>query len=447
MNEEKPYIEHWSMKSEFNIRVVLEVLIARWHWFALSVFLCLGLAYVYVRTVPVVYKREAVVQLKNKVKTEEAFNEKQMFDDSNNNVDGEILIFKSRLMMGEVISRLGLDINYSMDDGLKDRDLYADSPVKISFPDSSFVKPTLFSVVPLSDSRFRIKGLEDDPDGVMEYTFDKLLDSPVGRMVVSRTSFFDESSLNIPVQVTCAERESLITSRLADLEVGRSVKDANLLTLTYQDTNQKRGDDILNTLIQVYVDESMQDKNLVIRNTAFFIDERLKLINEELGDVENHIEDYRKQSKSADFGIEAKLYLENKNRYDQDVTELTNQVELIGLVQMFLHDPLKNEHLLPVNSGILSANIEELIGKYNNTLLDRDKLKVNAGENSPAVKERSMELASLRTTISQSLRNMKETIEMKQAYARHSQMLEMNRIGTIPTREKYLLSVERQQKI
>ena len=220
------------MKSEFNIRVVLEVLIARWHWFALSVFLCLGLAYVYVRTVPVVYKREAVVQLKNKVKTEEAFNEKQMFDDSNNNVDGEILIFKSRLMMGEVISRLGLDINYSMDDGLKDRDLYADSPVKISFPDSSFVKPTLFSVVPLSDSRFRIKGLEDDPDGVMEYTFDKLLDSPVGRMVVSRTSFFDESSLNIPVQVTCAERESLITSRLADLEVGRSVKDANLLTLT-----------------------------------------------------------------------------------------------------------------------------------------------------------------------------------------------------------------------
>ena len=62
------------------------------------------------------------------------------------------------------------------------------------------------------------------------------------------------------------------------------------MTLTYLDTDAKRGDDILNTLIQVYVDESMQDKNMVIRNTAVFIDERLQLINEELGDVENNIE-------------------------------------------------------------------------------------------------------------------------------------------------------------
>ena len=105
MSKEKPYVEEWHLKSEFNLRTVVDVLIARWHWFALSIFLCLGLAFVYVRTVPVVYKREAIVQLKNKVKTEEAFNEKQMFDDSNNNVDGEILIFKSRLLMGQVIGR------------------------------------------------------------------------------------------------------------------------------------------------------------------------------------------------------------------------------------------------------------------------------------------------------------------------------------------------------
>ena len=95
MSEEKTYIENWSIKSEFNIRTILDVLIAKWQWFALSVFLCLVLAYVYIRTVPVVYKREAIVQLKNVVKTEEAFNEKQMFSESNNNVDGEILIFKS----------------------------------------------------------------------------------------------------------------------------------------------------------------------------------------------------------------------------------------------------------------------------------------------------------------------------------------------------------------
>ena len=60
--------------------------------------------------------------------------------------------------MGEVIRRLGLDINYSVDDGLKSRDLYTDSPVEISFPDSSFSQPAVFSVIPLPEGGFRIKG-------------------------------------------------------------------------------------------------------------------------------------------------------------------------------------------------------------------------------------------------------------------------------------------------
>lgn len=144
MNDDKPYIEEWHLKSEFNIRMILDVLIARWHWFAFSVFLCLMLAFVYIRAVPVIYKREAIVQLKNTAQTEEAFNEKQLFEDSNNNIDGEIVIFKSRFLIGEVIRRLGLDIRYSVDDGLKSRDLYTDSPVEISFPDSSFSKPAVF---------------------------------------------------------------------------------------------------------------------------------------------------------------------------------------------------------------------------------------------------------------------------------------------------------------
>ena len=136
---------------------------------------------------------------------------------------------------------------------------------------------------------------EDDPDGVMKYTFGTPLNSPVGRMIIKRTSFFNSEWLDVPIQVTCSDCESLIDSYLGGLEVERSAKDVNLLTLTYLDTDAKRGDDILNTLIQVYVDESMQDKNMVIRNTAVFIDERLQLINEELGDVENNIESYRKQ--------------------------------------------------------------------------------------------------------------------------------------------------------
>lgn len=447
MNEQTPYTDKFSLMDEFNLRTILDVFLTQWHWFALSVFLCMGGAYIYVKTVPVIYKREAIVQLKNKVKTEEAFNEKQMFGETSDNIDGEILVFKSRLLMGEVIRRLGLEIGYSVDDGLKERDMYTDMPLKINFSDSIFSKPAFFSIIPSSNDRFRIKGLEDDPDGVMEYTFGKPVDTPIGQMIVNRTSFFDENWLDVPVLITCYNHEALISLLLGKLEVERSVKEANLLTLTYLDTEPERADDILNMLIRVYVDESMKDKKKIIETTAAFIDERLNLINEELGNVESSIEDYRKQNQSADFGIEAKISLENRSRYDQEIANLTNQIELIQLVQQYLHDPLKNESVLPANTGVLSRGIEDLIGQYNTALLAREKTLENAGDKSPSVKLLTNEIVSLRQAIGQSLRNVKDELSMRLEYARHMQYLEAGRISKIPTQQRYVLSVERQQKI
>lgn len=448
MEDQTPYTEKLNLVNEFNLRTILDVLLTKWQWFALSVFFFMTMAYIYKLAVPVVYEREAVVQLKNKVKTEEAFSEKQMFDDSENvNIDGEILIFKSRMLMGEVIRELGLEIGYSVDEGLKNRNLYTDMPVKISFPDSTFTQSATFSIVPVTNDRFKITGLEDDPDGVMEYTFGTLVDTPLGRMKVDRTSFFNDAWLDVPVQVSCRNYESLISTLLGQLQVERSVNGANLLTLTYLDTDPTRADDILNTLISVYVDESTKDKKQTIRNTAVFIDDRLNLINEELGNVESNIEDYRKLNRSADLGVEARISIENRSLYNRQVTELSNQKELIELIQQYLHDPLKKESLLPANTGLLSVWIGDLIEQYNKTLVERNKLMENGGDNSPAVKMLNNEIASLHKGISQSLRNAKEEVSSKLAYALRMQMQEAGKISNIPTQQKYVLSIERQQKI
>lgn len=447
MKEQNPYTDSFKLMDEFNLRTIIDVVLTKWHWFVLSVFLCVGGAYIYTKVVPVVYKREAIVQLKNKVKAEEAFNEKQMFDDSNNNVDGEALIFKSRLLMGEVIRRLELEIEYTANDGLKKKEMYMDMPVRINFPDSTFSKPAFFSIIPQSESRYKIKGLSDDPDGVMEYNFGAEVITPIGKMVVNRTSSFDTEWLNVPVLITCHAYESLVSSLLGKLKVERSAKDTNLLTLTYLDTEEERADDILNTLVRVYVDESMKDKNQIIQSTALFIDERLTLINEELGNVESDIEDYRKQNKSADFGIEAKVALENRSRYDRDVIDLTGQKDLIELIQQYLHDPLKNESLLPANTGILSRGQEELFSRYNSVILERDQLRESGGDESPMVKSLTNKITSLRRVISQSLKNAKGEIDMKLDYAGRMRLLETGRISNIPTQQRYVLSVERQQKI
>lgn len=103
--------------------------------------------------------------------------------------------------------------------------------------------------------------------------------------------------------------------------------------------------------------------------------------------------------------------------------------------------------MLPANTGILSKGLEELIGKYNMAIQGREKLQENAGDKSPAVRSLTNEITSLRQAISQSLRNAKAELTMQQEYACRMQFLEAGRISSIPTQQRYVLSVERQQKI
>lgn len=118
MKEQASYVEKLNVSGEFNIRTILDVFLSKWYWFVLSVLVCVGLAYVFLQTVPTVYNRTAVVMIKKQSNTEDAFIEKQLFN-QNYDVNNEMQIFKSRTLMAEVVRRLSLDREYSLEKGLK----------------------------------------------------------------------------------------------------------------------------------------------------------------------------------------------------------------------------------------------------------------------------------------------------------------------------------------
>lgn len=446
MREEKPYMEKLLDNSEFNIRTILDVLLNGWYWFALSVLVCLGLAYVYLQTVQTVYKREAIVLLKEQVKTEDAFIEKQLFNRSSN-VNNEILIFKSRTLMEEVVRRLSLNIRYSVEQGLKKDVLYTNSPVWVELPDSLKDKSLSFSVTPIGEDTFRLAGLSDNPEEATMERFGKVIETPAGSLVINKTAAFSDRWFKIPVLVDCTSCQEAVASCLGSLTVGRAEKEASLLALKYQDLNPDRADAILNTLITVYNDEAMRDKSQVIQNTALFIDERLALINAELGEVDSDIESFKKKNRLTDITSEAGLYLNDHSRYEQEEIQLVNQIELAKMIQDYMRDPIKGGQLLPTNSGIMDTGVEGMINEYNRTLLIYNKLKKGSSDNSPVVEDFGVNLDALRNTIVLVLGNLQKALNLKLADARRQQEITGFRISKVPTQEKYMLTVERQQKI
>lgn len=445
MKEQASYVEKLNVSGEFNIRTILDVLLSKWYWFVLSVLVCVGLAYVFLQTVPTVYNRTAVVMIKKQSNTEDAFIEKQLFN-QNYDVNNEMQIFKSRTLMAEVVRRLSLDREYSLEKGLKRKVLYKDSPLWVEYPDSVLSQSISFTVIPVSQTTYRLTGFPDNPDWETEGTYGQAIQIPGGKIIVNWSQGVGDGWLEIPVQVACIPVESAIASNLAALEVDLAEKNSTLLALKYQDTNPDRGDAILNTLIDVYNDEAIHDKNQIIQNTAVFINERLAIINEELGGVDSDIENFKKSNRLIDVASEAGIFVVDRSRYEQEEIELSNQIELTKLIRDFLLDPMKEWQLLPANSGIMDTGVDGLVAEYDALLLQRNKLK-ERGDRSPVVKEKEAALKALRVTILKVLDNLKNALSYKLADVQRLQSRANSRIATVPTQEKYVLAVERQQKI
>lgn len=116
-------------------------------------------------------------------------------------------------------------------------------------------------------------------------------------------------------------------------------------------------------------------------------------------------------------------------------------------VRDYLANKSNKTHLLPANSGIESTNIELQISEYNTNLLQRNSLVANSSTRNPLVVDMDRALAAMREAIITSIDNQLITLNAQIESLQRTEQQTTSRIANNPTQAKYLLSVERQQKV
>ena len=353
-------------------------LASKWKWFLLSVLICGGIAwYNYARS-PLVYFRSATVIIKdpsNKTSTSGL----DRFDNIINkvNVANEILQFRSKKLMREVVQRIHADVSYQVEEGLRMNELYTQSPVLVSFldvlPEQSFsFTMTLKNEKTVSLSDF--SGIAATPRDVK--LNDTVAISKGISVVVTATNYMQKSWIDTPIRVRKLPVEAMVNYYKNGLGIQQEEEESSILTLALKDNSPARAEDVLNTLITVYNEEAIKEKNQVAVNTANFISERLIIIERELGNVESDLESFKQQNQIVDISSSAGMYMNESQKYSSDALELETQIRLAGFIKSYLTDPSKETDLIPSNTGISDMNIENQIGLYNAAKLKRDRLIV-----------------------------------------------------------------------
>lgn len=456
-NQQEP-IRSSEEVSTFSLRDILVILKANWLFILLSLLVCLILGFLYVKSSPHQYSRSASLLIKSETSINSAIERLAQFTGDkhsySDDVSNQIIILGTERVVSETVRRLGLDVQYHYDAGLRERDLYKQSPVSIRFvnadPDEKISlrvkldKDDADNQVILYDIKSSLTGKVQEP---IVAPLGDTIATPIGKIVVENTPYYSNFPNYEVVKVQKDNFNAVVRSYMKALQVSLQQKDASVIKLTIQSGDPLLAEDFLSTLILVYTELERSDKVKIAESTQRFVDDRLAIISSELGQVDAEIEDFKQSQQIADIQAEAQEYIKGSSEISVRLVELNNRISIAQFVRGHLRDKNQMESLIPANVGIASPAIEAAIAKYNELLLKRDQLQANSSSQNPLVQELNTQLAAQRLSILTSIDNLLSTLEVERRGILSEQSSYKGRITSVPMQERIVGSIYRQQKI
>ena len=434
---------------------LLFLCLTNWYWFVISVVLIVGAAAFYLHRCVPLYERSAKVLIKTDTKGGSAadfdFSDLGLVS-SNTKVTNEVSAFASTSNMLEVVRRLGLETSCSVDGSGHRVLLYARTlPVRIaadSLREGESVKFTVRTdgVAKVALSDFILNGEKIKGEEVSGLLGERIA-TPAGPVYIRPSAAYD-GHLPETFYVSRGSLQDVATSFSKRLTVSNNARDhSDIITLALQDRNIQRAEDVLNTLIAVYNENWIKDKNQIARSTSVFIDERLAVIENELAGVDSDISTYKSEQLVPDVNAAASLYMSQNSSLDAQRQQLSNQLSMARYIRNYLASDSDPGRLLPANSGIDSPGLESQISAYNAKVLQRNSLLAGSGPANPLVIDANNALEEMRANIVSSVDNLVTALEEQIANLQRSERRNTSRIAANPAQAKHLLGVERQQSV
>ena len=423
-----------------------------WPWFVLSVMLCCGLAVFYVKSSPKLYKRTAAVLIKddNEQDITTAFSSRDPYR-GKANVNNELEAFKSPQLTQEVVRRLNLNVNYFMQDGLRKVDLYTQSPINVIFPDSHETESFSFQTELLPDGMVVLSNFsQNDVDIQQNITtrFNVETATPFGNITISPSLYYSRNRSYLPIEVSKKDIRTVTLRYAKALNISLSSKLNTVILLEMEDASIQLAEDFLNTLISLYQENWLAEKNSATITTLSFLDERIAITEQELAEIDGRLAQFKSSNLVTDVRNAGSMQLSQSMEYSGRILEVSNQISIARFIQDYLNDNTKRSEPLPTNiTGVNHPALETAIKDYNIMLAERNRLLANSSELNPIIVDRSNALQSSRQTIIQTVDNLIVTLNLQLSGLQSQEARTTRNIASNPGQERQLISIEREQNI
>lgn len=451
-------------EESINLRALLTKYLIYWPWFIASVIICLGCAFLYLRFQTPVYNTTAAVLIKETDPRSKAMTQANgavaaLQDISGfsmtSNFDNEVEILKSRTLIKKVVSELGLYIQHSKDQTFGyDIPLYRNTPVKVYITPEEAEKlqggaKLKMTYTPEGKLSLTAKYMLNLQEEEITASFDSLpavLPTPVG---VFSFTHNDSTQLENPIKlnVWIASPTAVAQSYAQNLSVSPTSKTTTIAQLSLKNSHKQRAVDFINRLVAIYNQDANDEKNEVAEKTAEFIEERIGIINAELGAAENQLATFKQQAGLTDLSSDAQLALQENSKYEQLRVENATQIQLVEFLKTYINKEENANEVLPANVGLKDQNLSTVIEQYNTMIIERKRLLRTSSESNPAIINMNTGIEAMRRSVQTTVESVLKGLYITKADIDKQTSKFEARINKAPQQEKEFLTIARQQEI
>lgn len=455
-------------KSSIDFQLIYSTLILNWKWFVLSLIVCLGLGYLYIRHARPQYQATAKVLIKDDDQRKNRGMGNSMiqnaanlgFISNSNGIDNEIEILSAQDLANQAVVDMKCYVNYYHKGTFRDQLVYKEQEVSVDLDLAHLKKlnAPIKLLIEKTGSQYQVTGSYYIPVDAFSYQKDPVkiektlaglpasINTRVGTIYFTQNGKYalkDGESLKVII----VSPEMAAKGYTKALTVSQTSKTTTIAELVMKDEDPQRSIDYLRTLVNVYNRQANEDKNEIAVRTEEFVNDRLEKINAELSSTEGQLESYKKSNRLVELKVDAKESVSNLSAYEQRLSDAGTQISLINSLIQFADRPGNKYQVLPSNVGLRDEASISLINDYNKIALERNRLLRTASESSPVVEELTSQLNDLNSSIHMALGQAKRNLEIQRNAVASQYGQYNNEVSRTPEQERILTQIGRQQEV
>lgn len=457
-------------ESSINYAEILFKMLSKWHWFAIAVIVALIGAFIITRYSKPQYEATATLLIKsnNELLGNMSMMNNFIYNQDKVNFQNEIGTIQSLSMVKRTIKALDFHVTYYQRLNMRDMDIYDKAPFEVDL-DLYQSQPV---GVPIDVELFKDKCIvsydEKENVPVYDYAEDRVLpDTRVNvkkrRVTLKYGDWFTQDGMRFTVKLRNPDKWNdnyskmnysfvvndldAVANQFKATNIELINKESSIISIKYKHENSDKATDFVNMLCKIYIDQTFEEKNHMNVATIEFVNSQISSIADSLSIAERRREAFQQSNNTLSLTNDAQYLYERTNELEVQRAEAATQRAYYDALSDYVNNAnLEGGVAVPSTMGIQDPILNRLVETLTTLVLERQRLSTTLTPKSPKIKELNLQIETTRKQIQESLKTIKQHLDITQKELKRQQNLLQVEVDKLPTTQRNMINIERQFK-